>query len=67
MQNVGAVGTYLFCITFFSSIYIYINVRTSAVKFVRMSVRTTYWTAVGIVRARAVGTVVGTVGTYIHQ
>ena len=42
-------------------------VRTSEVQFVRMSVRGTYWTAVGIVRARTVGTVVGRVGTYIHQ
>ena len=44
-------------------IYIYVYVRTSAVQYVRISVRTTYCTAVGIARARAVGTVVGTVGT----
>ena len=66
IQHVRAVGTYLFCsITFFFNIYIY--VRTSAVQFARMSVRSTYWTAVGIVRARAVGSVGGTVGMYMHQ
>ena len=61
VQKVGGVGTYLLCRSIY--IYIYVYVRTSAVQYVRISVRTTYCTAVGIARARAVGTVVGTVGT----
>ena len=42
---------------------IYVYVRTSAVQYLRTAVRSAYYTAVGMVRARAVGTVVGTVGT----
>ena len=38
-------------------------VRTSAVRIVRMSVRSTYWTAVGIARMRTGATVVGSVDT----
>ena len=48
----------------------YVNVPTSALRFVRVAVGRTYCTAVGIVRVRTVGTVgtvVGTVGTYIQQ
>ena len=62
------VDTYLFCNTavhFFQHTSMY--VRVSAVQFVRMSLRSTYWTAVGIVRVRTVGTVAATVGTFIPQ
>ena len=43
----------------------YVNVRTSAVQFVRVAVRGTCCTAEGIVRVRTLGTVVGTVGTVV--
>ena len=45
----------------------YVNVPTSAVQIVGVTVGSSYCTAVGIVRVRTVGTVVGTVGTYIQQ
>ena len=57
VQNVGAAGTHLLCSsTFFFNVYVF--ERTSAVQCVRIAVRRTYCTAaVGIVRARATGTV----------
>ena len=52
------------------SLFQYVNVPTSALQFARVAVGSTYCTAVGIVRVRtvaAIGTVVGTVGTYMQQ